>query len=69
MSIPWKERLIDLMSAPYSLFGIGGETKVQPAQPAPEKPYQKPGKDGNHPGDEAAVRASTEKPEPDAIER
>jgi hypothetical protein len=63
MSIQWRDRFLDLLSAPYSLFWIRGEKTAPSGPKAPEKPYQNPGKDKNHPGDAAAGRASTELPE------
>jgi hypothetical protein len=65
MSIQWRDRLIDLLSVPYSFLGIkrekptlAGASRAQ----VPEKSYQNPGKDKNHPGDEAAIQSSTELP-------
>jgi hypothetical protein len=72
MSIQWRDRFFDLLSVPYSILGISREKRplADASDPrAPELPYQKPGKDKNHPGDEAAIRASTERPAGAPIER
>ncbi|MET3587375.1 hypothetical protein ABID21_003500 [Pseudorhizobium tarimense] len=60
MPIPWKDRLIDLLSVPYSLFWFRREKTVPTDPQVSDKPYQRPLKGESHPGDEAAVRASTE---------
>src|SRR5690606_23183156 len=65
MSIQWRDRFIDLLSAPYSFLGIKREEPTlsgRSGPQVPEKPYQNPGKDKNHPGDEAAIQSSTEPP-------
>ncbi len=63
MFTQWKTQVRDLVSARYSLLGLKGQkaeaTKALKEQ-ASKQPYQNPGKDKIHPGDDAAVRASTE---------
>ncbi|MGK6317393.1 hypothetical protein [Neorhizobium sp. DT-125] len=65
MSIQWRDRFFDLLSVPYSILGITRDKRQvagASGPQVPEKLYQNPGKDKNHPGDEAAIKSSTEPP-------
>jgi hypothetical protein len=62
MSVQWKIQVRDLLKTFLSRFGMSEH--VPPTQKVdlqgPNQHYQNPGRDKNHPGDDADVRASTE---------